>query len=274
MGHIRKTQFLLFKTLLVLLLLFLPASAGAIEGYIVKFRTSGPTSGERVEYITPRAYKSVSPDSIQLVTIDKGSARIYSINPQTKTYMDMTKMAGMMFIGMMEFMECSEGTYPPQCREREDFLVPLGVKEKVGKWTAQKFRINPSKQGMMGGLMQAFKTESYAWYSKEPKTLIEAEKTRIRFFENLLKAMKKQMDPRAAVGSQDVYGLAIKAMKRYLKAYGVRVKQVTSSNIPFGQSTTTEEFVSARKANIPLSEFKIPEGYKPQQFGSPGGFGM
>ncbi|RME66592.1 MAG: hypothetical protein D6778_04480 [Nitrospirae bacterium] len=262
---------------MVLTILFvglLPLNAYALQGYILKYKITGQRPGERVEYITERGYKLIEPGKVSILTVEKGSVKIYSLNPATRTYQDLSQMAGMMFIGMMEFMECNQNTYPPQCHERKDYLVPLGVKEKVGRWTAQKFRINPSKQGMLGGLMKAFKTESYAWFSKEPKTLIKAEETRIKLFEKILKAMKKQMGPRAAQGSQDVYKVAIKAMKRYLKTYGARLKQVTSTNMGFTHTTETEEFISARKANIPASEFKIPEGYKLQQFGPQGGFGM
>jgi hypothetical protein len=105
-------------------------------------------------------------------------------------------------------------------------------------------------------------------------TLIRAEQTRVKFFENAFKVMKKQMGSSAPQGSQDVYSLAIKAMKRFLKTYGVRVKQVSTINLGFIQNNTTEEFVSATKANIPAGEFRIPKGYKLQQFGQQERFNM
>ncbi len=237
-----------------------PQTARATQGYIVKFKLSGTKQGQKVEYITPKAYKTVTPEQIIIAKIVNNQLKIYQLNPQTKTYQDMSNMAPMLGMIMFEFLECDQ---MGNCHERRDYFQPMGVRERVGRWNALKFKVKPSAQGIMGGMMQAFKIESYAWLSKEPRSLIKAEEMRIKFFKNLIKALRKTYNSGSAAQSEKMFKVAIRAMKKFIKKYGVRVKSVTTTNMAFMSTTSIEEFISAQNTNIKEDEFKIPPGYRP-----------
>ena len=191
--------------------------------------------------------------------VEKGKFKFYSLNPQTKTYTDMSFLSPVFVFGIAKFLQCDENMV--KCREKPDLLIPTGQKVRVGPWTAEKFKLNPSKNTLAGGMQRMMGGEEYVYLTKQATQLIEAEKMLARFYKN---ALRSSINIAEALKN---YEIAIRTMEKVLDKYGAAVRSDTITKVPFfgGSRTETEEVVEVKKTRIPASEFRIPAGYKGQQ---------
>ncbi len=168
----------------------------------------------------------------------EGKILVYMINHDKKFYTKQSLPGRMLIVGYMILFDCSRG----KCRINENNIKFTNEFRKVGKWKARKVIQRANFLGKS--------SETVSWLTKESKTLIDAERVRVK---NIYIVIKN--DPMVANYINDL----MKLYEEYLNKYGVAVMIET----PYEQGKTVEIIRSVKKVNVPSNFYKLPSGYKP-----------
>ncbi len=174
--------------------------------------------------------------------ISGNKVNIFSVDHKKKTYTNFSHIPEFMIISFLSsFIECDPHTN--QCYVKKDVLKPTNEYKKIGKYKVRKIIINA------GGMQKGSKpVEVIAWFTKDHKNLIGAEKMKI----NLLITAAKMTN--FGKNNQALLSDLKNLIDKNIKMYGVPIKW----EMPGGEVTIR----SVKKVNIDDKMFNIPQGYK------------
>ncbi len=173
--------------------------------------------------------------------ISDNKVNIFSIDHQKKTYTDFSHIPEFMILSFMSsFIECDPNTN--KCYVKKDVLKPTNEYKRIGKYRVRKIIIKAG--GMQKGTRDI---EVVAWFTKDNKDLIGAEKMKI----NLLIKAAKMTD--FGKNNPDILKDLKKFVDKNIKMYGVPIKWEMQG----GEVSIR----SVKKMNINKNLFNIPKGY-------------
>lgn len=200
-----------------------------LEQKVVSSGVMGQPPREDVSriYVGQNRMKMISggPESMEMI-FDKGASAIYMIDPQAKTYIEITEKDFQAMLQMgMAMMEGMLGKEPPQ-------VTRTGEKAKVGQWDAEKVLVTMSGEMAMTIEM---------WITHDLKIDMD------RYFDM------------AELMGQSGFLKAYKDKLAEIGGFPVRTK--SSMNIMGTKVESESTLQTLREETLPAATFRVPEGF-------------
>ncbi len=225
----------------ILSLIFSSFKSFAVEGYVItqQIQTSMMGGGlikKQKVYITENFLITADDNGEVIQSIENGKFKIMRYDKISKRYIDMTKMAPMIFTSL-PFFSCT----PAGCEMRKNVFRPTDEYKMFGKYKARKILTTVSMFGIASNIAN--------WYTKDYKELVEAEKLRAKFFIKAISAIKKEGTIKAFNVNTDELK---KLFNKITNQYGGLI--ASQSNLMGGKSFM--RVISVEKKDIDLSDLR------------------